>query len=174
MVGVTFKTSNVVTTELGRINQLATAVASKFPQLNETTLNTKYNILKDEKIDTFPRIRYFGIGINGYANIGGDPSVDQPYMPKSSDMDLYTPIPFRCVKTPLTSTEAAVYRMVEKRVIDEETYYLYWLKLLEFESEYPKVTSIAGNRETSYALDTSNLYPTPIRVLIRDPSLPSL
>lgn len=168
MSDIAFKTSNVVTTELGRINQLAAAVATKFPQLDDTTLNSKYDILKGTKLDTFPRIRYFGIGINGYANISAKNNIAQPYQPKSSNMDLYTPIPFRCTKVPLSQQEAAQYRLVQPMTINGETYYCYWLKLLEFESEYPKITMITGNRETSYSLDTSNLTPTPTNLVGTD------
>ena len=168
MSEISFKTSNVVTTELGRINQLASSVATKFMQINDTTINAKRKVLVDQPITTFPRIRYFGIGIKGYANISSENNISQPYMPKASNMDLYEPIPFRCVKTPLSKEEAAKYRMVTKTEIGGTTYFQYWLKVLEFETDQPKISSITGNRESSYALDVSNLNPVPTDLLGTD------
>ena len=88
MSEVAYKTSIVTTTELGRINQLSATVATKFLVLPDTTLNKKYNVLTEASITTFPRIRYFGIGIKGYANISSENNIAQPYQPSPSDMDL--------------------------------------------------------------------------------------
>lgn len=170
MSEVAYKTSIVTTTELGRINQLSATVATKFLVLPDTTLNKKYNVLTEASITTFPRIRYFGIGIKGYANISSENNIAQPYQPSPSDMDLYEPIPFRCVPTPLSQTEAAKYRMVTKVTLNGRTYYQYWLKLLEFETDQPKLTTVTGNREVSHILNTSNLYPTPTNLTGTDVS----
>lgn len=170
MSATAFKTQNVVTTELGRINQLTASVATKFLQLDDTTINAKRGVLVGSKITTFPRIRYFGIGIRGYANISSENNIAQPYQPKASNMDLYEPIPFRCVKTPLAKDEAAKYRMVTRVEIGGTTYFQYWLKLLEFETDQPKLTTVTGNRESSYTLDTSNLNPSPTDLVGTDVS----
>ena len=68
MGATAFKTQNVVTTELGRINQLTASVATKFLQLNDTTINVKRNVLPNSTVTTFPRIRYFGIGKRSFCS----------------------------------------------------------------------------------------------------------
>lgn len=155
------KTANIVTTELGRINQLASSCAVKFLEMKNTTLNAKYNILPDAGVTTFPRIRYFGIGINGCSAVSSDLSTIKPWYPSPANMDLYTPIPFRVVATPLPKTEAQKYRMVTKQEFGGVEYYCYWLKLLEFDSDTPRLTTVNGTSQTSYLLDASNLNPTP-------------
>lgn len=164
-----FTTSHVVTTELGRINQLSASVATKFLQLTDTTLNHKYKVLENEPLTTFPRIRYFGIGINGCSAISSENNIVQPWVPRASNMDLYEPIPFRCTATPLPSDEALKYRMVTRQSVNGVKYYMYWLKLLEIDDQ-PKITQITGNRQSSYALDTSNLYPHPTDLVGSDVS----
>lgn len=170
MSDIAFKTANVVTTELGRINQLSAAVATKFLLLKETTLNAKYGILPNATINTFPRIRYFGIGIKGCASISSEMNITQPYMPSPANMDLYQPIPFRCTRNELSATEAAKYRLHREVTINGTTYHQYWLKLLEFETDTPIITTVNGNIETSKQLDTANLTPTPTELSPTDVS----
>lgn len=158
------KTVNVVTTELARINQLAASVATKFLEMKETTINSKRGILPSAGVTTFPRIRYFGIGINGCSAVSSDLSTIKPWYPSPANMDLYEPIPFRVVESPLSKAEASKYRMVTKENYGGVDYYCYWLKLLEFESESPRLTTVNGTTQTSYALDISNLHPTPLEM----------
>lgn len=163
-----YKTSNVVTTELGRLNQLSAAVATGYIQRPTTTINYKRGVLKDETINQYPRIRYFGIGIRGYANITSENNIAQPFMPSPANMDLYEPIPFRCVPEPLSQEEAQKYRMVVKTTIGGKVYYQYWLKLLEFETDTPKLTEIKDNQESSYIFDNANLNPVPTDLIGTD------
>lgn len=155
------KTVNVVTTELGRINQLAASVAVKFLEMKATTINAKRNVLPNAKVTTFPRIRYFGIGINGCSAVSSDLSVIKPWYPSPSNMDLYEPIPFRMVVSSLPQAEAAKYRMVTRETYNGVTYYCYWLKLLEFDSDTVSLTSVNGTTQSSYVVDTANLTPVP-------------
>lgn len=166
------KTSHVVTTELGRINQLTASVATKFMMLEDTTINKKRGVvLPTFKLTTYPRIRYFGIGIRGAACVSTENNIMQPYMPSAANMDLYQPIPFRCVKDyPLSIADAANYRIITETEIDGHKYYQYWLKLLEFQTDTPKLTSIANGREQSWTLDTAYLNPTPTDLLPTDAS----
>ena len=164
-------TSHVVTTELGRINQLTASAATKFLKLDDTTLNKKYNVLSGITLKTYPRIRYFGIGIRGSACISTENNIMQPYMPSAANMDLYQPIPFRCVRdNPLSIDEASKYRMMTETEINGVTYFQYWLKLLEFETDTPKLTSISAGREQSWTLDTSYLNPVPTDLISTDVS----
>jgi len=164
------KTSHVVTTELGRINQLTASVATKFLKLDDTTINNKRGVLATGfNLTTYPRIRYFGIGIRGCACISTENNIMQPYMPSAANMDLYQPIPFRCVKDqPLSIADAAKYRMMTETEINGVKYYQYWLKLLEFQTDTPKLTSVSNGREQSWTLDTSNLNPVPTDLTAQD------
>jgi hypothetical protein len=163
MSEITYATSHVCVTELGRINQLAASVATKFLKLDDTTLNAKYGVKTNFQIKTYPRIRYFGIGIRGCACISSESGIMQPYVPSPSNMDLYQPIPFRCVPiSEAGSVDLSKYRMLKVAEIGGTKYLQCWLKLLEFETDTPKLTSIANGKEQSWTMDTSNLYPTPV------------
>lgn len=160
-----FKTVNTTSTELHRINTLAASCATKFLEMKGTTINAKRGILANlgvSDLNAFPRIRYFGIGINGCSAISSDLSIIKPWYPSPANMDLYEPIPFRMVTSPLPKAEASKYRMVTKENVGGVDYYCYWLKLLEFESDTPRLTTVNGTTQSSYALDTANLHPTPV------------
>ena len=160
----TFATSKVVTTELGRINQLAGAIAVEtLPVYMAATLNAKYNVLPTVQPTDIPKIRYFGIGIKGFANVSTEKNIAQPYQPKATNMDLFEPIPFRCVRTPLDKATASQYRMVTTKKINGETYYLYYLKLLDFSSGI-QLTKVTDSTSSSSTLNTANLYPTPAAI----------
>ena len=155
-----FKTSVSVTTELGRINQLAATLGvNSFPAYRQATLNYKYDVLNSYSPQEIPRIRYFGIGIGGFANVSTEKNIAQPYIPSPENMDLYTPIPFRCVPEPLDQDEAAKYRIIQKKQIGDTWYFLYWLKLLKFDDI--AITKVAGDNVGTGSLDTANLYPVP-------------
>lgn len=157
-----FATSKVVTTELGRINQLAGSVGvTSLPVYMGATLNSKYDVLKSVTPTEIPKIRYFGIGIKGFANVSTEKNIAQPYQPKSTNMDLYEPIPFRCVKTPLDKETAAQYRMVTTKVINGETYFLYYLKLLDFSAGIQFTRLSTDGVSSTNTLNTANLFPSP-------------
>ena len=54
-----------------------------------------------------------------------------------TNMDLYEPIPFRCVpiENDLTPEERANYRLREIRLINGSNYCLYWLKLITYDPD---------------------------------------
>ncbi len=134
-------------TLLGINNQIA--AVSPFANYNggsvdiETTLNHKYTIHADQlPLTDTPRLRYFGIGVNGVGGTGANPV---PYTPKATDGDLYTPIPVRVrpLDDDLSEEDAANYRMREERNVGGVDYALYWLKVIDFDT--------SGTTDVSFA-----------------------
>ena len=156
-----YRDFNSVTTILAIENQLTASLGIKMNCSPSTTLNSKLGILADVVPEVVPRIRYFGIGINGYANLTSENNIAQPFMPLATQFDLLEGIPFRCVTEPLQGEEAKQYAMRDKVVIDGTTYYRYWLKKIEFESSTVRLTKVVDKVEEQYTLDSANLYPTP-------------
>lgn len=164
MNNTNYSDENTTATILSIRNQMSTSVGVGFVYDPTTTINAKRNVLSDAtkyKIKVLPKIRYFGIGIKGYANLTTENNIAQPYKPSMEDCDLYEPIPFRCTTTPLISPEVDKYRIRTKVVINGVTYYQYWLKLIEWENATPKTTKIVDGVESEYTVNASNLYPTP-------------
>lgn len=168
MSNTVYKDSNSVATILAIKNQMSANLGIGFEMDISTTLNYKHKVLETTEPKQFPKIRYFGIGIKGYANLTSENNISQPYMPKPTDCDLYEPIPFRCVTKPLTGAEAEQYRICTKVSIDGRTYYQYWLKLITFESNTPKTTKIVGDIESDYSISTSDLNPVPTDLFATD------
>lgn len=158
----TFNTQQSATTILALKNQMAAALGIGFEVDKNTTINTKRNVFPNEDPPKFPKIRYFGIGIKGFANLTSENNISQPWTPSAEDGDLYEPIPFRCVaKTPLPEDEAANYRI--RTIIEKDgvKYYCYWLKLIEWESNAVKSTKIVNKVESEYTFNSANLNPVP-------------
>ena len=164
MSNTTFRDQNTVTTILAIRNQLAANIAISLQIDHPTTINTKRGVLKDWTPTTFPKIRYFGIGIGGYANLTSEENIAQPYVPSPENCDLYHPIPFRCVRTTadLTDDEKAQYRMRTKTTIDGVEYFQYWLKKIVFESSVARTTKIEDGVESEYTFTQANLTPSPV------------
>ena len=150
-----------VTTLLAVENQLAAALGIDMIYRPDTTINTKRGIHADVVPSVVPRIRYFGIGIKGYANLTSQNNIAQPFVPSATNCDLFEPIPFRCVTTPLTGDEAEQYVMRDTTTINGIKYYRYWLKKIEFESSTVRLTKVENKVESEFTLDSSNLYPVP-------------
>ena len=162
MNNTSYADEHTTATILAIRNQLSATMGIGFEVDNTTTINSKRNVLPNATIKTFPKIRYFGIGIKGYANITNENNIAQPYKPSMEDLDLYEPIPFRCVAgAPLPADEAQNYRMRTVAVINGITYYQYWLKLIEFQDAVPRLTKIVKSSESDYTVDASSLWPTP-------------
>ncbi len=128
-----------------------------------STLNRKYNIAMTQPT-THPQIKYFGIGIGGTLNVSGT-NLSQPQEVSVTDMDLYTPLPFRCVPATqdLTAIEQMQYRMRVPTMIGGVAYICYYLKLLSVAAAtaaYTLVNATTGV-QTPYVLDYTNLTPTP-------------
>lgn len=163
MSNTIFRDQNSVTTILAIRNQLAANLGIAFTIDNATTINTKHGVLADTQPTSFPKIRYFGIGIKGYANLTSEDNISQPYMPSAEDCDLYEPIPFRVVpvSSPLTDTEAEQYRIRTTINKNGNDYYAYWLKKIVFESNVAKTTKIIDGVESDYTVSATNLNPIP-------------
>lgn len=174
-------------TILGMLNQYHAMLGKgnlNYQYMPNTTLNSKYscfapvessdgtwlNIPRDaNNSPVAPTIGYFGIGIRGFYNITADDDISplsQPYSPKATDMDLYRPIPIRCIpkEYDLTAAERTKYRLRTEIPIDGNTYVCYWLKRLEFDDDI-SITQIDGSgNETPYVIEDNiaNLTPTPV------------
>lgn len=125
------------------------------------TLNTKYGVAAATQLpaNARPRIRYFGIGTNGFRNVSNN--LAEPHEVRPTNMDLYEPIPFR-IRTPdqdLSAQERAPYRMRASVTIAGTTYIAYYLKTLSLEST--SVGFTYSGTENAYTLDAANLRPSP-------------
>ena len=163
-----YRDMNSVTTLLAIENQLTAALGIQMNYRPGSTINTKRGVLADVVPEAVPRIRYFGIGIKGYANITSENNISQPFRPSATDCDLYEPIPFRCVTSPLTSPEADQYVMRDVVIINGIQYYRYWLKKIEFETPSVKLTQVVNAVETEFTIDSTSLTPVPNDIYPRD------
>lgn len=167
MATTAFQSSRSVSTLLAVNNQLMFTSGGNLVSDINTTINYKRGVLTNVDLEALggalPRVRYFGIGIKGFANLTSENNLAQPYVPSPEHYDLYEPIPFRCVPNfPLSAEEAKDYRMVTTKTIDGIKYYLYWLKKISYENSTISFSKIEGSTETTYTVDaTSNLNPAP-------------
>lgn len=161
----TFNTKNNVNTILGLENQLRAQMNAGFVDRLDTTINAKRNVQPLVLPENNPTLKYFGIGINGYYNVN-DSTLSQPYLASVENMDLYTPLPFRCVPVDadLDETTRLNYRMRTRETYDGDDYFCYWLKMITFPDTAIDVTQVnlLNNSETPYVFDPANLSPTPI------------
>ncbi len=151
-------------TLLGMKNTLCSILPITFTPNMDCTLNSKYSVYQAVTPSEVPKIRYYGIGIGGKYNVT-DTDLSEAYKPSMKDMDLYVPIPFRCLAEDedslLTSTERAKYRMRVLTTINGVKYYCYYLKALEYTDEmYFSYVDPDTNQEVVYTLDATNLRPT--------------
>jgi hypothetical protein len=130
----------------------------------QSTLNAKYNVVPSLTPTAFPGLVYFGIGIGGCYNVSNT-NLQQPYPVQQTNMDLYQPIPFRCVpvEQDLTPTERAPYRMRVRKTINGADYFCYYLKLLTYAQSTVSVTTTnpTTGLMTPYVLNYADLNPTP-------------
>lgn len=163
MPDTVFKSAGSVTTILGAMNQFQAFADLDFVDDVRTTLNAKYNLFPERHPTTVPMLRYFGIGIRGYQNTDGNQGA-RPFSPKATDMDLYTPIPIRCVPATndLTQMERQRYRMRVRTTFNGVEYICYYLKTIVWDPSHVElVQKDTDDVETPYALDPSNLNPEP-------------
>jgi hypothetical protein len=151
-------------TLIGVENELQAFSPIALSQRVDTTINSKYNLFPELTPQNKPQIKYFGIGINGCRNVD-DGNLQTPYVPTMKNMDLYTPIPFRCVPEDedLTAAERSNYRMRVLKTIEGTNYWCYYLKNIEFLDTAVQITRTDAetNSEVIYELDPANLYPIP-------------
>ena len=133
--------------------------------LPDTTINSKYNNFPTTLPSAPPKIAYFGMGVRGFKNLN-DQNLAAPYVPSASDLDLYTPIPFRVVPVTedLSPSDRSKYRMRVKQTINGIPYWCYYLKTLGFINNQVQIISTnltTGVETTLTDLDPINLTPTP-------------
>lgn len=166
-------------TIMGMTNQFHAMFGGRFPYeyKPESTLNFKYNCFAPTAATSgynnvptgIPSIAYFGVGIRGFYNITADDEISplsQPYRPKATELDLYRPIPIRCVPEAydLKADERVKYRLRTKMTIDGKSYVCYWLKVLEFGERINIVKIDSTGAESDYddsINNAANLTPTP-------------
>lgn len=137
--------------------------------LPESTLNAKYDLFPTELPTQQPlKIKYYGIGINGFEILASQ-NATTPYKPEPTNMDLYFPIPFRCVPVSddLSDIDRALYRMRVKRTFGGIDYWCYYLKVIEYLSSEVELTKIdlETGIEDQIVLDYNNLSPTPVSIV---------
>lgn len=130
----------------------------------QSTLNAKYNVQPSLVPTSLPTVLYFGIGIGGCFNVT-NLNLSQPYPVLQTNMDLYQPIPFRCVpvEQDLTALEKALYRIRVRKTIGGADYFCYYLKMITFDQTTVSLTETDPTTSlmTPYVLDYANLTPTP-------------
>ena len=153
------RSSGVTTTILGVLNQFHAFTNLRYTAMHETTLNHKYGVLNDVayQIPKYaPTLKYFGIGTRGYQNIDLQQSA-LPYPGDARCMDLYSPIPIRCVlKSKLDELlpleQRSKYRMKKEITVDGNVYVCFYLKLIEFKDTVEIVKKDADGTVTPYPL----------------------
>ena len=159
-----FNNVNNTNTILGLVNQLTAQMNAVMTPMADTTINHKRNVYPVTLPQNTPTLKYFGVGINGFYNIN-DSNLSQPYRPSEENMDLYTPIPFRCVPVAddLDAATRALYRMRTRETFGGDDYFCYWLKMITFPNPSIDVTRVdlLTGTETPYVFDNSNLNPIP-------------
>ena len=162
-----FHVEGSTSTLLGILNQFHGASDLVYNTLLGTTLNSKYNVLGTVGPPALPLLRYFGMGINGFYNTD-DMYGRAPHQPMPTNMDLYEPIPFRCVPLDedLTAEERAQYRIRQVKEINGIDYCLYWLKLIEYKPNtveiYKKTPDGAENTFSYSSLQNIESYLNPV------------
>lgn len=164
-----------VTTILGSSLGLASLLPIRFDYQRDLSLDRVLNTegyrreLTDDDLKN-TRLQYFGVGIRGCYNTT-DEILTTAYHPSRLNMNLYTPIPIRCVPVneDLSETERAKYRVRVKANIgqgdDIQTYILYYLKKLEFDGtiKYKEIDPTTGDETDGVILSDAYLSPTPVK-----------
>ena len=153
------RTSGVYTTILGALNQFQALTNINYDTgMETTTLNYKYRNKGALNIapPTVPILSYFGIGVRGFVNSGTYDAI-----PRSGDsrmMDLYMPIPIRCVPIDAEDDKLGADRNKYRlRVVEERNgiaYAMYYLKCIEFANKIDiKQRDVDGN-ENDFIFDS--------------------
>ena len=160
------RSSGVCTTILGVLNQFQAFTDLKYNSQPDATLNAKYGVNRTEEPPTIPALKYFGIDTRGFQNIDMQQSA-MPYPGDARCMDLYSPIPFRCIpveeESRMDPAVRAKYRMRVERTIGGQQYACYYLKLIEFSTSAVQIIKKdADGQESEFILDPDSwLNPNP-------------
>lgn len=166
------RSSGVYTTILGALNQFQAFTDLQYSPMPTTTLNAKYasdpanrGVVNLQQPPTTPALAYFGIGTRGFMNVGSYSSVAYPGDARM--MDLYAPIPIRCIRTSdevnMSAEERDKYRLrVVKTLDDGLEYALYYLKKIEFSPTIEVVSKDTDGRENTFTFDPSTWLYNPV------------
>ena len=128
------------------------------------TQNALHNVQATLQPSAHPTIGYFGIGVGG-SQYGGTGKKMVPNGLQSTNLGLYTQIPFRVVQVDqdLDATEMAKYAIRAQIEVDNVPYIAYYLKRITDNSTEVSLvqTDPTTGSETSITLDSSELTPTP-------------
>lgn len=134
----------------------------------ESTLNNKYTssrVIPNKILDEVKKshsITYYGIGKKGYYTNNG---YKYPYRPDAEEMDLYSPLPFRCVPLgqSLSEYEKDIYRLPVPMILKDGNEYLcYFLKKIKTFKTEPDIVNInESGTETLVDLSYDGIYPVP-------------
>lgn len=160
-------TSNLVKTILGVKLELEKYTGVTPTYDTNATLDRKYNVFPDLVPTASPTVAYFGIGIKGRRTID-DGFITAPVGVRSTNLDLYGPIPFRCVpiEEDLSAEERSSYRMRVRKTFNGNDYYAYYLKKILLTDNVVRMTKknpISGTEEP-FSIDYSELSPTPPQI----------
>ena len=154
----------VVKTITRWINEIQSSTNAEYQLLFDTTLNHKYSIYPTQQPTSVPKILYFGLGLNGFYNVD-DGNMSAPYRPTADELDLYEPIPMRCVPVDedLSPDARANYRMRRRETINGQDYYCYYLKKLTLNDTTVRLvrTNPITKEEEPYELSEGMLTPVP-------------
>lgn len=163
------ETRGQCTTILGAVNMLSGFISGlSYYEDKTSTLNAKYGVNASVSPTKIPQLKYFGCGVKGYKNLNTQQG-SRRYDPESTNMDLYQPIPIRCV--PLAEEAEIMTPEVRKsyrlRVVtagpNGVQYACYYLKVLTCDPATVEIIQKdADGHETVYTLDPQNLRPTPL------------
>lgn len=152
-------TQTVTNTAFGNLIGKCCATNQRVNLPQYSTLNERYGIMGDASIGLKNarnfELKYFGIGIRG-SDANGTTSLGTTRLKVNQhqpiDMNLFVPIPFiaRPLDNDLSNAERLKYRMRVPEVWpDGNTYAVYYLKVINFNSYDPQVNKItrdaAGN-----------------------------
>lgn len=163
MSGSLTPTSQIKKTLIGIKRELENFVGVTPTYDISSTLNAKYNVASAVVPTEVPTLAYFGIGIGG-TYIDSDSNLVQPYPVLQTNMDMYQPIPFRCVPVTadLSPEEQTVYRMRVRQTINGSDYWCYYLKLIIYDQARVSLTKTdpVSGLLIPYDVNYANLNPT--------------
>ena len=120
-------------------------LGKKYKLLPNTTLNEKFSLLYNEKIPDYRdlNIGYYAIGVGGIKTVNNDGTYTYvQHLP--TDASLYEQIPFvmRKVNDDILDNEKSKYRFRIKEVWNNEEYYCYYLKVIDYDNVINNIFNI--------------------------------
>ena len=161
----------ITRTLLGSYLQTCTLMGLPMEFKKNTTLNERFEILKDTtpgNTDT-PRMRYWAIGNGGHRFTVGADGIHkpEPIQHRATDFAAFKPLPFvlRLPGEDLVAAERQKYALRRSETIDGVQYIAYYLRRMEMTgvvAEMQYITVVDGEQTvTEFVPTAANLYPEP-------------